>query len=767
MKFTRLLFVVAVLLTALTWSVYGQVPLSDNMPASGILGYTSFTSPPKVVDTAANHMDMPKGIAVDPTTGKLFVADYNNRRVLRWSSAAKMINGSAAEAVLGQPDFTSVSSGTSSTKMSRPYGICVDGSGRLWVADLSNNRVLRFDNASTIASGSPANRVLGQADFATGSVNTGGISASTMSAPIGVFVDGAGRLWVGERDNKRVLRFDNAASKSNGDPADGVLGEPNFTTNSGGLSASLMTRAYGVFVDGSGRLWVGDRDNNRVLRFDNAATKANGAAADGVLGQVDFVTAVAARTQPGMEGPRGVFGDAMGKLYVNDEANNRILVYNNAATKANGTKADNVLGQVDFTSYVIPNPPTGSSLNYPEFTWYDNANYQLWIADEYNFRVLRFDMGAPLPFQSFNITDWGFVGGGRINNWTFTPGTAAGSATISGTAPNYRWTSIRGGFVDAVQPPVGKALVVTGKMEFVGGAFTSPGSLRFGLFYSENAGTIVKTNVDSTRWSGTETYTSGYLFIPPSGTNGLATWSGLNQQGSAGAVVNGAWLQNDYPAAGPGRLTYSYILGQTLQTPANAAGGAGVYNFVLSVAPRANGTSKVTVSLANSGKTYSFAGQYIDAASPRATDKFNSVNFTLDGGTTTTSIKFTEVKVDQLDTAAVPVGKMTGVEDVAGATPTEFALLQNYPNPFNPSTTIRFSLPVASHVTLRVFNMLGQEVATLLDEVRGAGNLQTVWNGKSLSGNAVASGMYVYRIDATSVSGDKRFVSACKMLLLK
>jgi hypothetical protein len=501
------------------------------------------------------------------------------------------------------------------------------------------------------------------------------------------------------------------------------------------------------------------------LRFDNAATKANGAAADGVLGQVDFVSAVAARTQPGMEGPRGVFGDAMGKLYVNDEANNRILVYNNAATKANGSKADNVIGQVDFTSYVIPNPPTGSSLNYPEFVWYDNANYQLWIADEYNFRVLRFDIGAPTPFQSFFVSDWGFVGAGRINNWKFTPG-AAGNATIAGTTPNDRWTSIRGGFVDAVTPAVGKALVVTGKMEFVGGGFTAPGSLRFGLFYSENAGTLIKTNPDSTRWSGTETYASGYLFIPPSGNSGLATWAGLNQQGSMGAVVNGAWLHNDYPAAGAGRLTSNYVLGQTLQTPANAVPGAGVYNFVLSVAPRANGTSKVTVSLANSTKSYSFAAQAIDANKPLATDKFNSVNFTLDINPAITGLKLTEVKVDLVDTAAVPVGKVTGVEGES-AVPQEFALMQNYPNPFNPSTTIRFSLPVASHVTLRVFNMLGQEVVTLLDEVREAGSLQTVWNGKSLSGTAVASGMYVYRIDATSLSGEKRFVSANKMLLLK
>jgi DNA-binding beta-propeller fold protein YncE len=394
MKSTRLLFVVAVLLAAMSLPLYGQVPLTDNMPAVGVLGQTNFTTAPITAAPTASVLNTPKGIAIDPTTGKLFVADYENRRVLRWSSADKMINGSAAEAVLGQPDFVTATAGTSSTKMARPYGIYVDAAGRLWVSDLSNNRVLRFDNASTIASGSPASRVLGQADFVTGTVNAGGISASTMSAPLGVFVDGGGRLWVAERDNKRVLRFDNAASKSNGDPADGVLGEPNFTTNTGGLSASLITRAYGVQVDAGGRLWVADRDNNRVLRFDSAATKANGASASGVIGQTDFVTAIAARTQSGIEGPRGVFVDGLGKLYVSDEGNNRITIYNNAATKANGASADNVLGQANFTSALNASPPTASSLNYAEFMVVDNVNKDIWIADEFNHRILRLNQGS-------------------------------------------------------------------------------------------------------------------------------------------------------------------------------------------------------------------------------------------------------------------------------------------------------------------------------------------------------------------------------------
>ena len=399
--------------------LFAQTPLSNNVAAVGVLGQTDLVS--KTTGLTASAINGPKGIAFDPTTGKIFVADYENRRVLRWSSTDKMVNGSAAEAVLGQPDFVTNTSGISSTKLARPYGITVDAAGRLYVADLSNHRVLRFDNASTLASGAAATRVLGQPDFTTGTANTGGISASTMSSPIGVYVDGAGRLWVTERDNKRITRFDNVSAKSNGDPADGVLGEPNFTTNSGGLTASLVTRVYGVTGDASGRIWVADRDNNRVLRFDAAATKANGAAADGVIGQVDFVSNVIARTQSGLEGPRGIFLDASGRLYVNDEGNNRIVTYNGAASKANGANADVVIGQADFVSAVNPASPTASSVNYPEFLVVDNAKNQLWLADEYNNRIVRFDFTPKAAVGVLGQTDLVSNANGLSASKVYTP----------------------------------------------------------------------------------------------------------------------------------------------------------------------------------------------------------------------------------------------------------------------------------------------------------------------------------------------------------
>jgi len=90
---------------------------------------------------------------------------------------------------------------------------------------------------------------------------------------------------------------------------------------------------------------------------------------------------------------------------------------------------------------------------------------------------------------------------------------------------------------------------------------------------------------------------------------------------------------------------------------------------------------------------------------------------------------------------------------VGGGLTTEFGLYQNYPNPFNPSTTIRYELPHASRASLKVYNTLGQEVATLVNETRPAGVFTVQFDGGSLS-----SGLYFYRMRAGEYVQTKKLV---------
>ena len=109
----------------------------------------------------------------------------------------------------------------------------------------------------------------------------------------------------------------------------------------------------------------------------------------------------------------------------------------------------------------------------------------------------------------------------------------------------------------------------------------------------------------------------------------------------------------------------------------------------------------------------------------------------------------------------IPVRGKGDIQETEFVKPTDFGLEQNFPNPFNPETVIKFSLPDESPVTLKVYNILGQAVNTLIDGVLPAGNHSVIWNGKNEKGNDAVSGIYFYRIQA------RNFEATKKMTLLR
>jgi hypothetical protein len=151
----------------------------------------------------------------------------------------------------------------------------------------------------------------------------------------------------------------------------------------------------------------------------------------------------------------------------------------------------------------------------------------------------------------------------------------------------------------------------------------------------------------------------------------------------------------------------------------------------------------------------------------RAWERFKDSTFN-DFGTKLNPTFSWDLDADLHVVAYYKKGATTGVISDRSVLPTQYSLDQNYPNPFNPSTNIRFALPNMASVRMTVYDILGREIRTLVNSELGAGTHNIVWDGKNNNGGQVATGMYIYRIDARQNNGGAAsFIATKKMMLLK
>lgn len=304
---------------------YDASPDINNLPADFVLGQSDFTS------GRSGLFIRPRDIAI--AAGKMAVADYSGAKVQIY---APVPTDDSAEPLLtlGGP-FLSCNANAFSFVTS----VALSEDGKLAVADAGHNRVLIWHSVPTSENQAP-DLVLGQSDFSHCTENDtdqngeedDAPSASTLYYPSGVWTDGE-RLAVADRHNYRVLIW-NTFPTENGQPADLVLGQPSFNTDSASLPPAGYFWPDGLDSNGT-QLAVPDASNNRVLVWNTFPTQ-NGQLADLVLGQGDFQHnrandddqdgpgdgSATART---LNGPTGIrFHDD--KLLISDTGNNRVLI---------------------------------------------------------------------------------------------------------------------------------------------------------------------------------------------------------------------------------------------------------------------------------------------------------------------------------------------------------------------------------------------------------------------------------------------------------
>lgn len=233
-----------------------------------------------------------------------------------------------------------------------PRGVCLaHAQGPLFVCDTGHHRLLIW-RTPPLADQAPADLLIGQPDFTHEGRNARAeIGAATLNMPTGIAAcDGV--LAVADAWNHRILIWHGYPETSHR-PADVVLGQADFTSglaNRGftAPTAATLNWCYGVAI-ANGRLIVCDTGNRRVLIWDEIPSR-NGTPADLVLGQRDFTTrddnAGGAEGAVGMRWPHGI-AVARGMLFISDAGNNRVMAWRRFP-HANGQPCDLVLGQTDF-----------------------------------------------------------------------------------------------------------------------------------------------------------------------------------------------------------------------------------------------------------------------------------------------------------------------------------------------------------------------------------------------------------------------------------
>jgi endonuclease YncB( thermonuclease family) len=292
---------------------------------------------------AAARFNSPNGVAVDGT-GNVYVLDSSSNTIRKITSAGVVttLAGSAANPP-GSADGTGAAA-----RFSDPFGIAVDGSGNVYVADNFNNTIRK------ITSGGVVTTLAGSATNPAGSADGTG-AAARFSLPWAAAVDGSGNVYVADVGNNTIRKITSGGVVTT---LAGSAANPQGSADGTGAAAQFNS-PYGLAVDGSGNVYVADTFNNTIRKITSSGVVTTLAGTAGGAGSTDG-TAAAAR----FNGPSGVAVDGSGNVYVADTYNNTIrkITSGGAVTTLAGTAG--IAGSGDGTGAAARfNNPNGVAVD--------------------------------------------------------------------------------------------------------------------------------------------------------------------------------------------------------------------------------------------------------------------------------------------------------------------------------------------------------------------------------------------------------------------
>ena len=350
-------------------------------------GTSAFSGDGGVATNAS--LSYPSGVAVD-AAGKLFIVDSNNNRI-RKISATGVITTVAGN---GSPGYSGDGGLATSASLNYPWGVAVDATGNLFVADYNNNRLRKVSATGVITT------VAGNGT--PGYSGDGGLATSaSLNYPESVAVDAAGNLFIADYYNNRLRKV-----SSNGTITTAAgNGSPGYSGDGGAATNANLNTPWGVAVDATGNLFIADSHNNRIREVSPngiiATVVGNGTAGFSGDGQ--------AATNASLNFSPGVAVDASGNLFIVDSSNNRIREVSPAGIMA--TAAGN--GTSGFSG--DGGAATNAALCYPYGVAVDVAG-NFFIADSYNNRIRKVNPAGIIATVAGRGNAWFSGDGGAATN---------------------------------------------------------------------------------------------------------------------------------------------------------------------------------------------------------------------------------------------------------------------------------------------------------------------------------------------------------------